>query len=793
MDRSKLSYNFKILFFIKIIVIMRKNFTLLSVFIISVIAMSCGPRLEPAIPGDAEMESYIRSVLKRMTLEEKVGQMTQLTITTITDASGVHIDEAKLDSVIGKYKVGSILNVPGEVSQTPEVYHRLISRIQEKSMEVMGIPCIYGLDQIHGATYTVGATFFPQEINLAATFNREYPRIMGEVTAYETRACLVPWTFAPVMDLGRDPRWPRMWESYGEDVYMNSTMAVESVKGLQGPDPNQVDEFRIASCIKHYMGYGVPVSGKDRTPSSIASRDLREKYFEPFKECIESGALSLMVNSASNNGIPFHANYELLTEWVKNDLNWDGLIVTDWADINNLYTREHVAASEKEAVKMAINAGIDMSMVPYDWNFCNHLVELVREGEVPMSRIDDAVLRVLRLKYRLGLFEKPVWNTDQYQDFASEEFASKALAAAIESEVLLKNEGGLLPLSRDTKILVCGPNSHTMRSLNGGWSYSWQGHRTDEFAANYHTIYEALSGKFGSANVSYVPGVEYDRNNWWEDHDTGISTAVAAARRADVVIVCVGENSYCETPGNLNDLNLSMNQKQLVKALSATGKPLVLILNEGRPRIISDIEPLAAAVVDIMLPGNYGGDALAELLSGEANFSGRLPFTYPKHINSLATYDYKTSENVATMSGMYNYDAVMDIQWPFGYGLSYTEFEYSNFRLDKPEFSHTDHLVFTVDVKNIGSRAGKEAVQLYSSDLVASSLPDVIRLRNFEKISLAPGESTTVSMTIKASDLAFVGQDDKWRLEAGEFRFRCGDQILHGRCTDTYVWETPNR
>lgn len=500
-----------------------------------------------------------------------------------------------------------------------------------------------------------------------------------------------------------------------------------------------------------------------------------------------------MVNSASNNGIPFHANYELLTEWVKNDLNWDGLIVTDWADINNLYTREHVAASEKEAVKMAINAGIDMSMVPYDWNFCNHLVELVREGEVPMSRIDDAVLRVLRLKYRLGLFEKPVWNTDQYQDFASEEFASKALAAAIESEVLLKNEGGLLPLSRDTKILVCGPNSHTMRSLNGGWSYSWQGHRADEFAANYHTIYEALSGKFGSANVSYVPGVEYDRNNWWEDHDAVIACAVAAARRADVVIACVGENSYCETPGNLNDLNLSANQKQLVKALSATGKPIVLVLNEGRPRIISDIEPLAMAVVDIMLPGNYGGDALAELLSGDANFSGRLPFTYPKHINSLATYDYKTSENVATMSGMYNYDAVMDIQWPFGSGLSYTEFEYSNFRLDKPEFSHTDHLVFTVDVKNIGSRAGKEAVQLYSSDLVASSLPDVIRLRNFEKISLAPGESTTVSMSIKASDLAFVGQDDKWRLEAGEFRFRCGDQILHGRCTDTYVWETPNR
>lgn len=752
---------------------------------------SCGNAQRPAIPYDREMERYIRNVLKGMSLEEKVGQMTQLTVSAISTEDGMDIDEAKLDSVIGKYKIGSIFNVPGQVAQPAEVYHKFIRRIQEKSLEETGIPCLYGLDQIHGATYTVGGTFFPQEINLAATFNREYPRIMGEITAYETRACLVPWTFAPVMDLGRDPRWPRMWESYGEDVYMNSTMSVESVKGLQGTDPDQVDQYHIAACIKHYMGYGVPVSGKDRTPSSIASRDLREKYFEPFKESIKAGALSLMVNSASNNGIPFHANYELLTKWVKEDLNWDGMIVTDWADINNLYTREHIASSEKEAVKLAINAGIDMSMVPYDRNFCRYLVELVNEGEVPMSRIDDAVLRVLRLKYRLGLFENPVWDTDKYERFACEEFEESAMAAAIESEVLLKNES-VLPLAKGTKILVTGPNANSMRCLNGGWSYNWQGSRADEFAGEYNTIYEALSEKFGKSNVKYIAGVEYDEKDWWVDHITDMDRVVAAAMESDVVVVCVGENSYCETPGNLDDLNLSANQKDLVRALAATGKPLVMVLNEGRPRIIGDIEPLADAIVHIMLPGNYGADALAELISGDANFSGRLPFTYPKHINSLATYDYKTSENVATMEGMYNYDAKMDVLWTFGHGLSYTEFEYSDFKIDREDFGPDDILTFTVDVTNTGNVAGKESVLLYSSDLVASSIPDVIRLRNFEKIFLEPGEKKTITMQINASDLAFVGIDGKWRLEEGTFRFRCGDQVQFAECSETFVWQTPN-
>lgn len=757
-------------------------------------ALSCPAAFAggPAIPKDPEIEARIDRLLEEMTLEEKIGQMTQLTIDMVTDWQTKELSEEMLDNVIGKYKVGSILNVPGGASPDREKYREIITRIQEKSMEEIGIPCIYGLDQIHGATYVDGATFFPQGINVAATFNSDYATAVGEVTAYETRAAMVPWTFSPTMDLGRDPRWPRMWESYGEDPLVNAVMATAAVKGMQGDDPNHLDLYHIAACTKHFMAYGMPVTGKDRTPSSVTPSELREKHFAPFKASLQAGALTLMVNSASNNGLPFHANKELLTGWVKEDLGWDGLIVTDWADINNLYTREHIAEDQKDAIRIAINAGIDMSMVPYDPSFCDDLKALVEEGAVPMSRIDDAVRRVLRLKFRLGLFENPVWDAGQYPKFASEEFTAKAYAAALESEVLLKNEGGLLPLKEGVKILVTGPNGNSMRTLNGGWSYTWQGDRTDEFAEEYNTIYEALANRFGKDKVNYVAGVRYSGSNW-QDEDAGeIDKAVAAAAEADVIIACIGENSYCETPGNMNDLNLSAGQKELVRALAETGKPLVLVLNSGRPRIIGDIEPLADAVVNVMLPSNYGGDAFAALVSGDENFSGRLPYTYPKYINSLATYDYKVSENVATMAGAYNYDAKMDIQWPFGHGLSYTEFEYSDFRADRTEFTADDEIVFTVKVKNSGKVAGKEAVMLYSSDLVASSVPDVIRLRAFDKIELQPGESTEVSFTLKGSDLAFVNYYGKWTLEKGGFRMRCGDQVLNINCTETKLWETPN-
>jgi beta-glucosidase len=754
----------------------------------------------PAIPSDPVIEANIQEWLKKMTLEEKIGQMCEITVDVVTDfpgsKEGFKLSEAMLDTVIGKYKVGSILNVPLSVAQKKEVWAEAIRKIQEKSMKEIGIPCIYGVDQIHGTTYTLDGTLFPQGVNMGASFNRELVRRGAEISAYETKAGCIPWTYAPVVDLGRDPRWPRMWENYGEDCYVNAEMGVAAVKGFQGEDPNHIGEYRVAACMKHYMGYGVPVSGKDRTPSSISRSDLREKHFAPFLAAVKAGALSVMVNSGVDNGMPFHANRELLTDWLKEDLNWDGMIVTDWADINNLCTRDHIAATKKEAVKIAINAGIDMSMVPYEVSFCDYLKELVQEGEVPMSRIDDAVARVLRLKYRLGLFEHPYWDIRKYDKFGSAEFAAEALQAAEESEVLLKNEGGILPLRKGTKILLAGPNANSMRCLNGGWSYSWQGHRADEFAGAYHTIYEALCDKFGTQNIVYEPGVTYapyKNDNWWEENEPEIDKAVKAAAGVDVIVACIGENSYCETPGNMNDLTLSANQRNLVKALASTGKPVVLILNQGRPRIINDIVPLAKAVVNVMLPGNYGGDALANLLSGDANFSAKMPFTYPKYVNMLPNYDYKSCENMGQMGGNYNYDAVMDVQWPFGYGLSYTTYAYRNLRVDRTEFVASDELVFSVDVTNTGKVEGKESVLLYSKDVVASSTPDNIRLRNFEKISLKPGETKTVTMKLKGSDLAFVGYDGKWRLEKGDFIIKCGDQQLDIRCQETKVWETPNR
>lgn len=778
-----------------------KNIALASVLCAGTCLNAEGQTVPPAIPSDPEIEANIQNWLKKMTIEEKIGQMCEITIDVVTDfeasqKDGFTLDKAKLDTVIGKYKVGSLLNVPLSIAQPKEKWAEAIRQIQELSMKEIGIPCIYGVDQIHGTTYTLDGTLFPQGVNMGATFNRDLVKREAEISAYETKAGCIPWTYAPVVDLGRDPRWSRMWENYGEDCYVNAEMGKASVIGFQGEDPNHIGKYNVAACMKHYMGYGVPVSGKDRTPSSISRSDMREKHFAPYLAAVRQGALSVMVNSGVDNGMPFHANREYLTQWLKEDLNWDGLVVTDWADINNLCTRDHIAATKKEAIKIAINAGIDMSMVPYEVSFCDYLKELVQEGEVPMSRIDDAVARVLRLKYRLGLFDKPYWSTGDYPKFGSKEFADVALQAAEESEVLLKNEGGILPLAKGTKILLAGPNANSMRCLNGGWSYSWQGHRADECAQAYNTIYEALCNKFGKENILYEPGVTYapyKNDNWWEENTPEIDKPVAAAQNADVIIACIGENSYCETPGNLTDLNLSMNQQNLVKALAATGKPVILILNEGRPRLIKDIEPLAKAVVNVMLPGNYGGDALANLLAGDANFSGKMPYTYPKHINALATYDYKPCENIGQMGGNYNYDSVMDIQWPFGFGLSYTTYKYSNLKVDKAQFTADDELTFTVDVTNTGSVAGKESVLLYSKDLVASSTPDNIRLRNFEKVSLNPGETKTVTMKLKGSDLAFVNYYGKWTLEKGDFKVKCGDQWIDLQCTQTKVWDTPNR
>ncbi len=771
---------------------MKKNVLTLVLLTTATIALA----QRPAIPRDDALEAKIEKQLARMTLDEKVGQMLELNLDIMgqRDANGQwQLNELTLDTTIQKYKIGSILNAPATRAASVEQWQKWIRLIQQKSVQYTGIPDVYGLDHNHGVTYTQGGTLFPQPINLGASFNTELAREMAEVTAYESRAANCPWVYNPVVDLGRDPRWPRIWESFGEDAVVNSKMVVAEIKGYQGDDPNHLGRYHVGTSTKHYMAYGAPWSGKDRTPAYVSPQMLREKYFEPFRQAAMAGTLTMMVNSASINGTPVHASYELLTKWLKEDLQWDGMLVTDWADINNLFQREHVAKDKKDAIRLAVNAGIDMSMDPYSVDFCILLKELVQEGKVPMSRIDDAVRRILRLKYRLGLFDEPNTGGKGYEKFGSDEFAQKSLRAAEESIVLLKNEGNILPLAPATKILLTGPNANQMRCLNGGWSYTWQGSRAEDLAEKYNTIYEALCNKYGKENIILEQGVTYnEQGQYYEENEPQIDRAVSAARQADVIIACIGENSYTETPGNLSDLWLSDNQRNLVKALAKTGKPIILVLNEGRPRLIADIEPLAKAVVDIFLPGNYGADALANLLSGEANFSAKMPYTYPREINSLNTYDYKVSEEVGTMAGAYNYDAKVSLQWPFGYGLSYTTYEYANLRADKVRFTADDVLTVTVDVKNTGNRAGKEAVLLYSSDLVASIVPDNRRLRDFTKVALEPGQQKTVTFRLPAKSLAFVGADGRWTLEEGDFTLKVGRLTQNVTCTKTKIWDTPN-
>ena len=801
---------------------------------------------KPAIPRDAALEAKIEKTLAKMTLDEKIGQMLELnldvmgkmtvenakvdrekvrsvmqqygtpkaeaeTVLKLTDAQIIErfgnypvdiyqgetkrvwkLNETMLDTLISKWKVGSILNAPGTRAATVDQWQKWIQLIQKKSMKYIGIPDIYGLDHNHGVTYTQGGTLFPQPINLGASFNTELAFRGAEITAYESRAANCPWVYNPVVDLSRDPRWPRVYESFGEDAILNSKMVVAEIKGYQGKDNNHIDRFHVGTSTKHYFAYGAPWTGKDRTPAYLAPQIIREKYFEPFKQAALAGTLTMMVNSASINGVPVHASYEYLTKWLKEDLQWDGFLVTDWADINNLFTREKVAKDKKDAIRIAINAGIDMSMDPYSVEFCILLKELVNEGKVKMERIDDAVRRILRAKYRLGLFDEPNTGGKGFEKFGCEEFAQASLKAAEESEVLLKNDG-ILPLTKGKKILLTGPNANQMRCLHGGWSYTWQGSKAEDLSEKYNTIYEALCNKYGKENIILEQGVTYHEDGaYYDENEPQIDKAVAAAANADVIIAAIGENSYTETPGNLTDLWLSSNQRNLVKALAKTGKPIILVLNEGRPRLIADIEPLAKAVVDILIPGNYGADALANLLAGDANFSAKMPYTYPREINSLNTYDYKVSEEVGTMAGAYNYDAKVSLQWPFGYGMSYTTFEYANLKVDKATFSADDILTISVDVKNTGSRAGKEAVLLYSSDLVASIVPDNKRLRDFTKIELQPGEVKTVTFQLPAKNLAFVGADGKWILEEGDFILKIGNQTVPTACERTKVWDEPN-
>ena len=751
----------------------------------------------PVIKSDPKIEAQVEQTLKKLTLEEKIGQMMELVTDLFgaNDKNGVfYIDEHKTDSILSRYKIGSILNAPNTCAPTAKQWEKYIAQIQKISMKRIGIPCVFGLDQNHGSTYTQDGTLFPQNINVAATFNREIARRSAEATAYETRAVSIPWTYSPTVDLGRDARWPRIWENFGEDCYLSSEMGKAMVYGFQGEDPNNIDQYHIATSMKHFMGYGVPWTGKDRTPAYISPADLREKHFAPFLAGLQAGALTVMVNSASVNGMPMHANKDILTGWLKEETGWDGVLITDWADINNLYTREMVAKDKKDALRIAINAGIDMIMEPYSCDACGYLVELVKEGKIPMSRIDDACRRVLRMKYRLDLFKNPTQKLKNYPKFGGKEFAKLALEGATESMVLLKNKGNILPLQHGKKILLTGPNANQMRCLDGGWSYTWQGHRADEFAGKYNTIYEAFCNEYGKENVILNQGVTYnEKGKYWEENEPQIQGAVDAAKNVDVIVACIGENSYTETPGNLTDLWLSENQRNLVKELAKTGKPVVLVLNEGRPRLIADIEPLAQGIINILIPGNMGGDALANLVSGKSNFSGKMPYTYPKEINSLANYDFKKSEEVGTMEGAYDYNAKITQQWGFGYGLSYTSYKYSNLKVSQSDFRHGDIIKVSVDVKNTGKVAGKESVLLFSSDLIASMVPDGRRLRAFDKVELQPGETKTMTFELKADDLAFVDWNGKWRLEEGDFKLMIADQSADIHCTDTYQWSTANR
>lgn len=760
-----------------------------------------------AIAGDKTLEKKVELTLKKMSLEEKIGQMTQLTLDVVTKGESIYhtefplrLDEAMVDTVLRKYKVGSILNTPSNTPLAIEEWTRVITDLQKIALEETGIPLIYGVDQIHGTTYTIGGTLFPQEIGMGATFNPQLVYEGAKITAYETKAGNISWNFSPVLDLGRDARWPRIWETYGEDTYLVSKMGKACVAGYQGNDLNHIDRNQVAACLKHFLGYGAPYSGKDRTPSYISEQDLRERHFQPFLEAVKAGALSVMVNSGMNNGLPIHANYTLLTQWLKKDLDWDGVIVTDWADINNLCLRDKICENRKEAIKLAINAGVDMSMVPYEWSFCTYLKELVEEGEVSMERIDDAVRRILRMKFRLNLFERPYWEVGEYPDFGSEKHAYAALKSAEESITLLKNENGILPLDSSVRILVTGPNANSMRTLNGGWTLSWQGEKADVYASDYNTILEALIHRVGSGQIVYEPGVTYKVADppttsipYWAENEPEIEKAVAAAGKVDYILLCVGENSYCETPGNLDDLTLSSNQIRLAKALASTGKPIILVLNEGRPRIISEIEPLVKAIVHVYLPGNYGGDALANILYGDVNPSGKLPYTYPRSVNSLITYDHKPCESLDKMEGAYDYDAIVSVQWAFGYGLSYTTFVYSNLEVNQKDFLAGDTLTFTVDVENTGNQLGKETVMLFINDVVASLTPDVRRLRAFEKIELRPGEKKTITLAVEANDLAFVDQHGRWALEKGLFKAQVADQTLSLNCLKTKNWELSNR
>ena len=757
-----------------------KNLTL---FIFSFFLISSSP--------NSDIDKRIDSIMSNMTIEQKIGQMAQINLTVIANGPDkwssfepLQIDKDRIEKAIHKYHVGSILNTTNNRARDISTWNKIIDEIQSYALSSdTAIPILYGIDGIHGATYIDGATMFPQQIGTAATWDIKNSFNMGMVTAYETRAAGIPWNFSPVLDLGQDPRFPRQFETFGEDPYLTTQMGLASLEGQQGIDNNMDNDFVVATSIKHFLGYQTTISGKDRTPSYIPEHVLRELHLPAFEKAISQGAKTIMINSGLINGIPVHADRYLLTDLLRDELGFDGIILTDWEDINKLHDRDKVAESRKEAIKISINAGVDMSMIPYDYEeFCDNLIELVKEGEISEARIDESVRRILKLKIELGLFDKK--NKSNYSDFGSQKHQNYAYDAAVESMTLLKNENSTLPIRNKNKILVTGPNGDSMRTLNGAWTYSWQGEKTDFFAGDHNTIYEAIKNKFTDSDVKYIPGVtypineDYDKEPKFEYYDQYIDQKKEAIKyaneEADIIILALGENSYTEKPGDLNDINLNRLQLDFANEIVKSGKPVVLVLNIGRPRLISEIESKVSAVINIYLPGNFGGDALADILYGSVNPSGKLPYSYPLYSNSLIPYNYKPAEVQNNAQGAYNYVGEVNNLYDFGFGLSYTSFEYSNLKLNSNQFSKNENIYLSVDIKNTGEIEGKEVIQVYSKDHYASLTPDIKRLRAFKKIELKPGEIKNVKFEIKVQDLGFINYQNKHVVENGTFDLMVG-------------------
>ncbi len=733
----------------------------LAVLMVSLWLVGCASS-EKGPATDAAIEGKVRSLVGKMTLEEKVGQMTQITLEQFAKSGQdghLILDEEKLrEGIVGR-NLGSILNCGGQ-ARTVTNWQEIITQIQTIATNEtrLGIPILYGIDSIHGANYVLGTTIFPQAVAMAATGNAELMQQAGEITALETRAAGIPWNFNPVLGLGRQPMWSRQWETFGEDAYLASMMGAAYIRGQQGESLS--NPTKVAVCMKHYLGYSAPHSGRDRTPAYIPDRQLRQLFLKPFAAAVEAGTMTCMVNSSEINGVPVHASTYYLTDLLRKELGFRGLVVSDWADIENLYTREKVAHDRREAVKMAVMAGVDMSMVPYDYSFYDTLLELVRAGEVPMKRIDEAVSNILRVKFMLGLFDRAFPRQSLARELGSQTSRQANLQAAQEAITLLKNDGGVLPLARGRKVLVTGPCATKLSVLNGGWTLTWQGDNEALYPQDKNTILQAIRKKLGENNVTYVEGVTFDE-------EVNIDAAVEAARGAETVIACVGEPPYCEQPGNINDLTMTAPQLKLIEALAATGKPVVLVLVEGRPRVIRTVVDDVRAILTAYLPGMEGGQAIADVLFGDANPSGRLPYTYPKFAGGFTTYDHKPNE-AAAQNGL-------NVQWPFGHGLSYTTFAYRGLRADQSELRPGGTVTVTVEVENTGNRAGKHTVQLYLSDLVASVTPPVRQLKGFRKVALEPGQSQVVRFELTWDDLAFIGLDNKPVVEPGEFTIGVGD------------------